>query len=261
MERREDLSAARERVGIGLWWGVRAESRHLDARRIAGIGAAAFAGAECDLLREQAVRGVDALDEREVQGILASAFGGEGWGVLRESPYPTPPSRRAGRGERARCDIVLTPRPGERLRDAVEIARARDELETTLFAGVARETIGIDGVDPRDAVWIEVKTMGQFACVSGVPGPNRGYGSELVRGAAADAKKLAADAMIERGFVVVVLFASDASVAEHDLGVLAHRLLDVGSPISMPAIETTRIADRMGNGVCAVWAAGVRSPD
>ena len=222
------------------------------------MGAESIKRAEDRLRCEQAVRGLDALDELGIQSLLVEGFGEAGWGVLREVVYPTPPSRRARRAERDRCDIVLTEAPGVTLVDAVEVARAQDEREATLFAGVMAPGVPT-GADPREAVWIEVKTLGQFACVDGVPRPNRSYATELVRGAAIDARKLASDPLIERGFAVVVLFAASVSVAYHDLGVAAHRLLDLGAPITAPAWEIAPIADRIGNCVCAVWATGVRS--
>lgn len=235
--------------------------RHLDARRIAEIGAGAIARAERELAAEQAVRGLDALDEREVQEIFADGFERDGWGVVREAPYPTPPSRRAHRALRDRCDLVLLEDPGSRLSDAVEVAMREDERSATLFAEIAGAEAEVAATDPREAAWIEMKTLGQFTCRDGVPGPNRTYASDLVRGPAADARKLASDPMIERGWIVIVLFAAEEAVGRHDAGVAAHRMLDVGAPISSPAIECTPIADRIGNGVCVVCVFGVRRGD
>lgn len=231
--------------------------RHLSTLEIAEQGAAGFERAERELAIEQAVRGLDALAETEIQEILASAFESAGWGVLREVAFPTPPSRRAKRAERDRCDIVLTPGPGQGLSDAVERAREEDERRATLFDGI--DTGATDGaaVDPRDAVWIEVKTLGQFTCRDGVPGPNGAYGTELVRGAAGDARKLASDGLIERAAAVIVLFAATERVVRHDVQVATHRMLDLGAPIGLPEVCCVPIADRIGNGVCAVVALGI----
>jgi hypothetical protein len=240
---------------------VRHHARHLNARLIAELGAGAITLLERGIIAEQAVRGPDALDELEIQSVLASGFEAEGWGVQREVPYPTPPSRRAHRTLRDRCDLVLLEDPGSRLADAVERARDEDERGATLFAELAPQVPLAQVTDPRDAAWLEVKTLGQFTCRDGVPGPNRSYATELVRGPCADAKKLGSDPLIERGWIVIVLFAVDESVAQHDLGIAAHRMLDLGAPIGSPACASALIADRIGNGVCVVAAFGVRRAD
>jgi hypothetical protein len=231
-------------------------------------GADALRAAEDALWLEQAVRGIEALDELDVQGLLARGLAAQGpgqtpaWGVLREVPYPTPPQRRALRRDRARCDIVLTARAGDVLTDLVVRARERDAIEGTLFASLLEDqdanapeerTVG-----PEEAMWIEVKTLGQYAYRDGVPGPNRAYASELCQGVLSDARKLGADPRIGHGAALCVLFAASEEVARHDAGVAVHRMLDQGAPIASMEIICFPIPDRIGNGVCAVVGLGIR---
>lgn len=217
--------------------------------------------AESRLMLEQAVRGLDMLDELRLHAVIAESLSACGWGVLREVPYPTPPSRRARRAERDRCDIVLTPRAGQRLRDSVELAREEDERNATLFAGVASDASGPAqlkdaAIDPRDAVWIEVKTTGQFTCRSGIGGPNQTYARDLVGGPSLDVRKLGSDPAIVHGIAIVAMFAADVRVARHDLTAAAHRMLSAGTPLASHAVCAFPIVDRIGNSTCVVAGFG-----
>ncbi|MGD9688728.1 MAG: hypothetical protein AB7K52_02795 [Phycisphaerales bacterium] len=225
---------------------------------------------EARLVAEQGHQGIDALEEVAVQGVLAERMGSEarGWGVLREQRYPAEWRRRGGRrgelpgeADRLRCDLVLTPAVGQRLADelrAERAARARRSAATgTLFEEAEeREPRERDeGIGAAEAYWIEVKVVGQFCCVGGVPAANGSYASQIIRGVGSDIRKLRDDRGIERAAAALVLFTVDEEVARNDLLVLAHRCLDAELPIRTPVQAGFGIADRMGNSRCTVWAA------
>lgn len=214
--------------------------------------------AELDL--EQAVRGIDALTEVELHPLLREGLAEAGFGVLAERPYPGEPARRPLHRERERCDVVLLPPDAPRgvgLADPVQVLKEADDLAATLFAAVTPAATA-PGVSPRDAFWLEVKSVGQFAFVNGVPGPNGAYASELVRGPALDAAKLSRDPMIEHSAVLVVLFTADERTALHDLGVMVHKCLDRDLPVCVPTTVRFPITERIGNAVCSVSLIRVR---
>ncbi|MBX3357049.1 MAG: hypothetical protein KF745_01345 [Phycisphaeraceae bacterium] len=238
------------------------------------VRAAAEALQACEegVRSEQAVRGLDALDEVALHPILAAAFGGAGYGVLREQPFPSDLRPRRGRrgaealahdSERRRCDLVLTERPGMVLADPLvpeRRARARrEQARGTLFEPLAGDAVeeapagDVSSVVPAtDAFWLEVKAVGQWSYECGVPGPNRTYTSQLLRGPVADLAKLRDDPLIESGGVLLVHFTADLETAQHDQIVLAHRCLDRGATDSPPVAQHFPIVDRIGNAVCSV---------
>ena len=208
------------------------------------------------LRAEQAVRGLDALDEVALHPVAAEALSSGGFGVLREVVYPGEHAAGLRRSARARCDLVLLPEPGMTLEDpAAEQARL-DAAEGTLFAQTAAElaeladTPGV--VRAGDACWLELKSVAQHAFVDGVPGPNRAYADQMVRGPLADLVKLARDPSVWTGASVVVLFCESESVARHDLNAAAHRLLDADLPLGTPEIGGAPIEDRAGNAWCGI---------
>lgn len=230
--------------------------------QLADAAASALESRVRALAAEQAVRGLDACSEVELQAILRRGYEAAGYGVIAEQPYPGEPERRPNTPERERCDIVLTPRPGQALADPVRELKERDKALGTLFEPIA-------AVDPEpdpdscaieDAYWLEVKTVGQFTYTRGVPGPNRSYSSELVAGPGADAVKLEWDRFIAWAGVLVVAFTEDETTARHDLSVLMHRLLDRELPVLSPAIRCVRIPDFIGNRVCAAALIPVSKP-
>lgn len=215
------------------------------------------------LLEEQAVRGIDALAEVDLHPLLSLAFESEGWGVLSEQPYPGVPERRPSHAQRERCDLVLTPYPGQTLIDPVAELRALDKAAGTLFeesAARMRPPAATDRVTVDEAFWLEVKTIGQFTYTRGIPGPNRAYASELVAGPAADAVKLEWDPHIAHAAVLVVLFTADEATARHDLGVMMHRLLDRELPVLAPVVRSVPIPDLIGNSVCSAAMIPVSKP-
>ena len=223
---------------------------------------------------EGAVSGLDALDEIRLHRLIAKALETTGFGVLREVPFPslTPAQKRDP--QRLRCDVVLTPSPGQRIRDELRALRDKKAHEESLF-----KSSESDGVDPRECLWIEVKCVGQFTYTSGVPQPNRAYSSELIGAVYRDAMKLATDTLVvragrlavevvracracERGHAagLVLLFSESREVAEHDLGVAANRALDRGAPINAFHFEHLPIADRIGNRVLTIAAFEIDRP-
>ncbi len=236
------------------------------------------------------------MDEVALHPLIARGLGSHGWGVLREQAYPTTWKKRGGANEkpwragggedlplpreRERCDVVLTARAGLVLADEVRVRKrvrvVRREAQGTLFERAAEEAMaalhgesgGAGGgrhaevagasISPQDAMWIEVKALGQFEYADGVPGPNPSYASRLVRSVTADAGKLAGDVAIEYAGVLVVVFTADEQTAEHDVLMLAHRCLDRGLPIGGPIRRGVPILDRIGNGMCNVVMFPVR---
>ena len=209
---------------------------------------------------EQAVHGLDALDEAAFHPLLAAGLAVAGVGVLREQPYPGVPTRRARHAERERCDLVALEQPGMRLVDETVELRERDRAVGTLFEQAAlAERMPADCVPPSEAVWLEVKVVGQFTYVDRFAGPNRRYASELVVGPLADARKLCADHAIRQAGVIIILLTTDAATAEHDLHALVHKALDRDLPVGTPIIDGFDITDRIGNSRCTVALLPVRS--
>ncbi len=184
---------------------------------------------------EQAALGIDALDELAIHPILRDALARAKFGVLAEQRYPCGASRPK-RSEGDRCDIVLTENPGEHLLDPL--------ASHTLFGGC--------GVEAEQALWIEVKVVGQFTVTDGVLRANPGYSSELLSGLMRDVRKLACDDRIAYAALLLVMFNSDAQVAEHDLRQWTSAAIARGLPISSPLTSRFVITDRIGNSVATV---------
>jgi hypothetical protein len=187
---------------------------------------------EADCLdAEQSVRGLDALDELSVHPLLAGGLSAVGHGVFGEQHYPTV-GRRQRDSEGERCDLVLTP-GGRDLNDP--------SREPTLF-------------DPPDAValdeafWLEVKVVCQFT----PEGSNQHYTTQLLSTVREDVTKLSRNRGIRHSALLIILFAEDRSIAEHDLAAWLDRCLGRGLPVGSPSVRTFGITDRLGNGVCAV---------
>jgi hypothetical protein len=239
------------------------------AQQVIELIHAGLARHEAALADEQAVRGLDALDEVQLHPLIADALTRGGLGVLREQPYPAQWRRRRPRrrplptqSERQRCDLVLTPAPGQHLRDTLADERARQldlaQRRHTLFEQLPNgEPAAADAptpgaIDAGEAYWLEVKTLGQFTYIAGVPQANPAYASTLVRGLAEDLAKLNADQGVRRGGVLLVWFVADQAVADHDSALLLHRLLDRGAELRAPVRSTLPIVDRIGNRACVL---------
>jgi hypothetical protein len=220
-----------------------------------------FAAADADLAAQQAVRGLDALDELALHPLIASGLEPVGCGVEREVWYPGDPPRRARRSERQRCDFALTPLPVQGIADPTELLVQRDHAAATLFAGLPAEAPAgaPPGAPPEECLWIEAKTLGQFAYRDGAPGPNPSYTSELVGGPGRDIAKLVRDGGITMGAVLIVLFCQSEEVARHDIAQAVMRWLDRDLPVAEPIIDGLPIQERIGNAWCAVAMARVRA--
>ncbi|MBI1190927.1 MAG: hypothetical protein GC200_09640 [Tepidisphaera sp.] len=224
--------------------------RHIwNAGELLARAAAGLKKAELALRREQAVRGLDALSEIELHPLLASGLREHALGVLREQPYPGVAPGRRKRAERSRCDLVLLPSPGLKLRDPVEELIKAEAQASTLFAHV--EPAPAPGtISSREAYWLEVKCVGQHTYTHGVPGPNRSYSSEIIHAHAEDLAKLAQEASIERGGLLVVLFTEGPEIATHDLAIALGKAADKGLPLRSPESAGFEILDRIGNTWC-----------
>ncbi|MBX3386803.1 MAG: hypothetical protein KF768_09545 [Phycisphaeraceae bacterium] len=248
--------------------------------------AAGLAERERALRDEQAVHGLDALDETALHPLIATAIHAAGRPIAREvaypqsragstrrtaaspilNPTPDPPAEITDPThdrERTRCDIVILPDGFDHVADPVAGRRTarnlRNEASGSLFEQSAERDAAAAVRDhppgacsPEDAFWLEVKAVGQYAYVRGVPGPNRTYASQLTRGVVGDLVKLRSDATLLHTASLLVLFCESLPIAEHDIGLLAHRCLDRDLPVWTPEVRSFPIVDRIGNGVCAL---------
>lgn len=230
-----------------------------DALVLAEAAARAIGAEDARLRAEQAVYGLDRLDEVGLHPLLAAGMRAAGWGVWREQPYPGVVLRRARLSERERCDLVLTEDPAAPPLDPVAELKAMDLASGTLFEPVAEAmAVRAPFTEVGEAYWLEVKAVAQFTYRDGAPGPNASYAAELVAGPTRDAVKIASEPMIRAGGVLVVLFTADAPTAAHDVGAMAHRMLDRGAPIGAPVWVSVPVADRIGNAVCTAAVVPVR---
>jgi len=201
---------------------------------IADIADALEAGLTAEARRiedEQAVHGLDALDELGLHPILHQSLRDHGYGVHPERRYPNDRSKRKkSHGER--CDIVLTP-DGRPLCEPDAVA--------TLFDPA-------DGLALDEAFWLEIKVVFQY----GPEGPNRTYSTDLQTPIRKDLAKLAKDTAIRHAAGAIVLFSSDQTVADHDLGVTVQRLIERGIRIGTPYFRRVPIGDRLGHRLITV---------
>ena len=177
---------------------------------------------------EQAVYGLDARDELALQPQLAQVLQDAGYGVHREERYPAYRKRRR-ESEGERCDLVLT--PGGR-------PLATPEKSRTLFDP-------IDAVALQDAFWMEVKVVAQFT----TRGPNRRY-SSLFGAVRRDIAKLSKEPGISHAALLILLFAQDERIADHDLEVWRSQCRDKGHRLGAPALRGVSVGDRLGNALC-----------
>ncbi|MGV6815004.1 MAG: hypothetical protein ACWA5W_08360 [Phycisphaerales bacterium] len=197
--------------------------------------------------------GIDSLSEIQLHPLLCQSFTNSTFGVQREVRYPSSGIARPNESQRQRCDLVLTPRLGMTIFDPIHEQRLNDELAQTLFAGHLDEQIHNDAVSqPEEAYWIEVKVVGQFQYVDGVPIPNTAYTSELTKGPKLDVIKLASEPMIHAGAVLVVIFTEQENAGPHDLNHAARLWIEQGLPISIPEIRSFPIPNYGGNEWCSI---------
>jgi hypothetical protein len=162
--------------------------------------------------------------------------------VLAEQRYPEARGR-ARRTEGPRCDIVVVPGGGA--------PHLIDPLEAgTLFGGA--------GVEPADALWIEVKGVWHHAIIDGIARPDPAYSAQITRHIAADARKLAAAPGLAWAAVLVVAFHADRAIADHDVAAGLSRVAAMGLGAGSPILDCFAITDRIGNGVCTVVLLPVR---
>ena len=189
---------------------------------IASIACRALRGAADALDAEQAVRGLDALDELALHPVLAAGFVAEGLGVHREQPYPGAAGNPLRR-DRERCDLVLTEFPSLPLLDPVAARREQGDASGTLFATHIAATRPA-GVACDDALWLEIKAVGQYCFTDGVPGPNPTYVPDMTSWIA-DLSKLTRDPIILHAAAICILFAQDERTLRHDFGIAVERAI------------------------------------
>ncbi len=188
----------------------------------------------CD--HEQSPFGLDALDELQLPPILAAALRAADYGIYPEQKYPEPTRRPDNEGER--CDLVLTP-------DRQPLAAPG--WEPTLFD--PPHAVSMD-----EAFWLEIKVVGQFTC----DGPNSRYSAQLLTDAGQDVRKLSSNPGLVHAALLIVLYAEDAGVAEHDLAVWLDRCLQKRLPVGSPSLRSFDITERLGNRCCALGLYPVR---
>ncbi len=188
---------------------------------LADVAAGALAAEAAARLSEQAVHDVDALLELGLQDLLAEAFLSRGFLVERERRYPIH-ARRKRKSEGLRCDFVLS----------------------------------LPGAGEDEVVWLEVKRASQHVELL----ESAGLGGHLHRVATADIAKLASDAGVRRGALLLLLHAKEEAAGEAAVRAFAHRCLDEGLPIELPYVRQVPLMDRMGNAVTTVALIPVRAP-
>jgi hypothetical protein len=187
--------------------------------------------AESDRIEsEQAVYGLDALDELALHLLLGTALEKAGFGVHREERYPEYRRSRT-RSKGRRCDLVLT-RDGRPL--------AKPEQLPTLF----------DPPDPvplNEAFWLEVKIVAQFR----LGGSNRRYSSAFAP-IRRDIAKLAKHKGFSYGGLLILMFAQERLVADHDLELWRFQCNEQGFPLGEASLRDIALGDRLGNKICRV---------
>jgi len=186
---------------------------------------------------QQSPHGLDSLDEVRLHPVLGDGLVATGYGVYQEQMYPQP-SRPRRETECERCDLVLT--PGKQPLHA-------PWREPTLFD--PPHAVAMD-----EAFWLEIKVVGQFTC----DGPNSRYSAQLLTDAGQDVRKLSSNPGFVHAALLIVLYAEDAEVAEHDLAVWLDRCLQKRLPVGSPSLRSFDITERLGNRCCALGLYPVR---
>ena len=216
---------------------MRRHAIRIGAAEVADALASALRSAAESLDDEHATWGLDSRDELALHPILADGLIAAGFEVAREVRYPGGRSARK-LSDGIRCDLVLTP-AGHPL--------AEEPSRATLFDNP-------DAVDPADALWLEVKICAQF--IEGLGNPR--WTGQLGRPLLNDVRKLARDKEIVDAMLVVVLFAAESAIAEHDHRMFLDRCLDESLPIGSPVTRWVPITERHGNAGVFVAATPVR---
>ena len=202
---------------------------------------------------KQAHAGIDSLSEVRLHPLLCQSFTKSVFGVQREVRYPSSGIASPNDSQRQRCDLVLTPCQGMTIFDPIHEHRLNDELAQTLFAGhLVNQTDNDSVCQPQEAYWIEVKVVGQFQYVDGVPMPNTVYASELTKAPKLDVIKLASEPMIHAGAILVIVFAEHEDTGPHDISHAAGIWIEQGLPISIPEIRSFPIPNYGGNEWCSI---------
>ena len=231
-----------------------------DLDAIAEALVAGLRRAEADLAEAHAVHGLDALAEIGLHPILASGLTAVDLAVFRETPYPGQSEWVPKESERLRCDLVVAQHGSTGIADNVLQGKEMRGASETLFSGIAEQlTAPPEGhTMPEDALWLEIKSVGQYSYVDGIAGPNRSYASQFNR-CRHDLKKLGLARMVEQAALVLVMFHERAEIADHDLMAFVHNCLDRRLPVAGLTSVSLPIADRIGNALCTVGLVRVRT--
>lgn len=211
---------------------------------------------------EQAVHGLDQLREIDLHEPVAQGLAQTGRGVLREVPFPgTDPGHRGDRPQRRdrlRCDLVLTPEPGQRLADPIEQIVEADRAAGGLFEARSLGDAPA-GLPATEACWLELKAGGRAHLAGGWAAPARDYGSTL-KTCLADIAKLAEEGDVREGGLLLVVFGPEERYARESVEGVVHAALDASMPVASPEHEGFEINDRIGNTWCGVGLIPVRTP-
>ncbi len=201
--------------------------------------------------------GLDSHSETRLHPLLAQAFAHNGHGVVREVGYPTSPIDRPNETQRQRCDLVLTPNFDQAIFDPIDEQRTQDQAVGTLFEAFVQDsdpslTPSSDMVPPKEAFWVEVKSVGQYSYVEGVPGPNTNYTNELLKGPREDIVKLASDSHIHHAASLIVLFTEYRDAGQKDITTVVNEMLNHKLPVQLPVLDSFPITNHAGNEWCTL---------
>jgi len=188
---------------------------------------------EAEIKLEQAVYGIDSLDELSIQALIANGLV-QHYSVAREVHYPSSIGNKLS--NRARCDIVLTPK-SHPLR--------LDSTPPSLFEPT-------DFTLPTDAFWMEVKCAYQFRTPDE---RHRGYGEQWRGKVVEDLRKMDADELIRRAGLLLIVFTESNEIVEKDLALFEDILVKKEVLAGFRQTRSIPIIERIGHRVCtaALW--------
>ena len=113
---------------------------------------------------------------------------------------------------------------------------------------MAGGAISVGSRGTEAAFWMEIKTVSMFT----TEGAFARYSAEMLSPVRQDMKKLAGDGLIHLAGLMLVLFTTDAAIAEHDLLTWEREALRRGYPVAHPITRAFAITERLGNAHASV---------
>ncbi len=204
----------------------------LDLSTVADHIVEALSQVEAELRLEQSVHGLDALSEVALHELLTGRLATH-YQVAREVCYPS--STGAKRSHRQRCDLVLS-----------------SKGQPLLPEGQLGLSFGGDGATtswspPEEALWLEVKRAHQFR-EGGLW--HRGYGGQFRQGVVKDLRKMAAEASIREGGLLLIAFNESVEVLTKDLLLFESLLEQAELLCGFRQERRIPIQERIGHTLC-----------